>query len=113
LSFVFPDQKSQQALLQKVSAPDEYGADGQLVLPEQRAAHGYVINPPGRRGSATRLCLTAQTLTHFAPRVLVTPKELTCNEGTIARRRCPAIDGTDAVYLAVYEAIENVWKNRR
>lgn len=56
------------------------------VLPERGA---WLRDQSARAcGSATRLCLTAQTLTHFAPRVLVTPKEFTCNEGTIAWRRC-------------------------
>jgi hypothetical protein len=49
LSFVFPDQKSQQALLQKVDAQFERGADSKIVFyPNSARRSGYVVEPPTR-----------------------------------------------------------------
>jgi hypothetical protein len=52
LSFVFPDQKSQQALLQKIDAQFERGADGKIVFyPNSARRSGYVIDPPAREAT--------------------------------------------------------------
>jgi hypothetical protein len=58
LSFVFPDQKSQQALLQKVDAQFERRTDGKLVFyPNKAQRYGYVIEPPEREAAVRNYAL--------------------------------------------------------
>jgi hypothetical protein len=71
LSFVFPDQKSAQALLQKVDAQFERGADGKTVFyPGNNHRIGYVIDPPEReqalRTYTLRYKKIGRTLAPFA-----------------------------------------------